>query len=139
MRNLPTLDVADADRALAAMRQRLLHENKQAVLAVADAHGDLLALVRVDGAPASSVTIATNKAWTAAREGLRTYDIGQRVKSKDHAFDISYYGDPRYIGWGGGVPVVANGVVLGAVAVSGLPEIEDQDVAETGVKAILSL
>lgn len=132
-----TLDRADAERAISAMTQLLVLEGKPAVMAVADAHGDLVLLARMDGAPPSSVTIATNKAWTAAREGVRTYEIGQRAKSEDDAFDIAYYGDDRYIGWGGGVPVLVEGVVVGAVAVSGLPELEDQRVAEAGAHAIV--
>ena len=52
-------------------------------------------------------------------------------------FDIAYYADKRYIGWGGGVPVVVAGKVVGAVAVSGLPEAEDAELAALGVQAIV--
>jgi glc operon protein GlcG len=137
MRTITTLDRADAERAIAAMIEILVLEGKPAVLAVADAHGDLLCLVRLDGASPSSITIAVNKAWTAAREGVPTYEIGQRVKGPhEDAFDIAYYGDGRYIGWGGGVPVIVEERVVGAVAVSGLPELEDQRIAEIGVAAL---
>lgn len=136
MRTITTLDLQDAERAISAMKEHLLRANNTAVLAVADAHGDLLALLRTDGAAASSVTIARNKAWTAAREGKRTYDIGQRIKSKDDSFDLAYYGDSQYCAWGGGVPVTVNDIVVGAVAVSGLPELEDQRIAELGAAAI---
>lgn len=139
MRNVLTLDRHDAQRAMDAMRELLLREARAAVIAVADAHGDVIALERLDGASPSSLTIAMNKAWTAAREGVRTYDVGQRIKGpKEDAFDIAYYGDPRYVGWGGGVPVIVEGRVVGSVAVSGLPELEDQRVADVGVGAILS-
>jgi glc operon protein GlcG len=59
------------------------------------------------------------------------------VRDPVNGFDIAYYGDPRYIGWGGGVPVVIDGVVVGSVAVSGLPEQEDMDLVQFGVKAIV--
>ena len=49
---------------------------------------------------------------------------------------MAYFGDRRYIGWGGGLPVLLNGVVVGAVAVSGLPEEEDMELAALGVRAI---
>ena len=49
------------------------------------------------------------------------------------------YGDPRYIGWGGGVPVVVDGAVVGAVAVSGLSEHEDMELAGIGVAAIVAM
>lgn len=140
MRIIETLDRHDAEHAILAMRDALFLNDQAAVVCVADVHGDLIALLRVDGAPPSSVTIAMNKAWTAAREGVPTYDIGQRVKSQDPEarFDIAYYGDARYIGWGGGVPVLREGRVIGSVAVSGLPELEDQRIAELGVAAILA-
>lgn len=137
MRNVPTLDLADAERAITAMRTELDREGKVAVLAVADAHGDVIALVRLDGAPASSLTIARNKAWTAASQGEATRAIGARLRREDEAFDIAYYGDARACGWGGGLPVRSpDGRVVGAVAVSGLPELEDERVAAIGVAAI---
>ncbi len=40
---------------------------------------------------------------------------------------MAYYGDPRYLDWGGGLPVIGNGQVVGAVAVSGLPKAVDME------------
>jgi glc operon protein GlcG len=93
-------------------------------------------LLRLDGAPLPSIVIAANKAWTAARERVATRDLGQRARHPEHGFDMAYFGDRRYIGWGGGLPVVMDGAVVGAVAVSGLPELEDIEVAQVGVAAI---
>ncbi|MDQ3035600.1 MAG: heme-binding protein [Myxococcota bacterium] len=137
MRNVPTLELADADVAIAAMRDALSREPKPAVIAVADAQGELLALARLDGAPASSITIARNKAWTAATQGTPTRAIGARLRSADEAFDIAYYGDARACGWAGGLPVRdRDGHVVGAVAVSGLPELDDERIAAVGLAAI---
>jgi glc operon protein GlcG len=137
MRTISTLDQDEAARAVEAVRVALASEKKNAVIAVADAHGDLLMLLRIDGAPAASITIATNKAWTAATQGVATRTIGARLRSEAEAFDIAYYGDPRACGWGGGLPVVdRGGSVLGAVAVSGLPELEDERFAAIGKAAI---
>ena len=49
---------------------------------------------------------------------------------------MTNYGDLRYISWGGGVPIVSGGEVIGAVGVSGLPEAEDIALAEAGVAII---
>jgi len=139
MRVTRTLDLGDARAGLEAMRAALESEGKAAVIAVADAHGDAIALSRLDGAPASSITIALNKAWTAATQGSATSAIGARLRSSEEAFDIAYYGDRRACGWGGGLPVVAHdGTVLGSVAVSGLPEREDERIAQLGKRAIES-
>jgi glc operon protein GlcG len=130
------LGSAEAQRAMAAIQTELLGRGKAAVIAVADAHGELIALLRMDGARLPSIQIAMNKAWTAAREQVPTRDLGQKSRHPQEGFDMAYYGDQRYIGWGGGVPVVVAGAVVGAVAVSGLPEGEDMELAAFGAAAI---
>jgi glc operon protein GlcG len=77
-----------------------------------------------------------NKAWTAARERKPTKDIGEKVRHPEKGHDIAYYGDPKYVGWGGGVPVWKDGEVVGAVGVSGLSSIEGISLANLGVELI---
>ncbi|MCO6451518.1 MAG: heme-binding protein [Caldilineales bacterium] len=139
MRTITHLGLADAQRALSAIQEELAARDKSAVIAVADAHGELIALQRSDGAPLASIVIAANKAWTAARERKPTREIGQSARHPQEGFDMAYYGDRRYIGWGGGVPVVVEGTVVGAVAVSGLSEAEDMELAKMGIAAILEV
>jgi glc operon protein GlcG len=126
----------DARRALDTISAELTRRGLTAVITVADDHGELIALMRMDGAPLSSILIAANKAWTAARERKPSYEIGRGVRHPDTGFDIAYFGDQRYVGWGGGVPVVIGGTVVGAVAVSGAPEAVDGELAALGVAAI---
>jgi glc operon protein GlcG len=136
MRTLQTIDFSDARRAVDLIVEKALQLQKAAVVAVADAHGDLICFARMDGAPVSSIRIAMNKAWTAARERKSTKDIGEKVKHPEKSHDIAYYGDPQYVGWGGGVPVWKNGEVVGAVAVSGLSSSEDITLATLGADLI---
>jgi glc operon protein GlcG len=136
MRTLQTLDYADAKRAIDLIVDKLSQMQKAAVVAVADVHGDLLYLARMDGAPVSSIQVAMNKAWTAARERKPTKDIGEKVKHPEKSHDIAYYGDPKYVGWGGGIPLIKNGQVVGAVAVCGLSSNEDIAIATLGVDLI---
>lgn len=131
-----SLGYHEAALATDAIRAELARTGRAAVIAVADAHGELVSLVRLDGAPPASIPIAANKAWTAARERRPTREIGQAARDAETGFDMGYYGDPRYVGWGGGVPVVIDGAVVGSVAVSGLPETEDMELAAIGVAAI---
>lgn len=135
MRTLQTLSVSAARVAIGAMRHELERRGTPACAVVADAHGDALAVERLDGAPATSVRIAMNKAWTAASLGVATRAIGDRVRSAE-ALDVAYYGDARICGWAGGLPVVVDGSVVGAVAVSGLPQDEDEAVALVGLRAL---
>ncbi len=137
MNHTISLGHSEAQQAIQAIQAELMRRGKAAVIAVADAHGELIGLLRLDGAPLPSILIATNKAWTAARERKPTRELGQAARDAQHGFDMAYYGDPRYIGWGGGLPVVMEGAVVGAVAVSGLPEQEDMELAQIGVAAII--
>lgn len=127
----------DARRALDVISRELMARGLAAVITVADDHGELIALMRMDGAPLSSIVIAVNKAWTAARERKPSFEVGRAVRHPETGFDIAYYGDQRFVGWGGGVPVVIGGVVVGAVAVSGAPEAVDVELAALGAAAIV--
>jgi glc operon protein GlcG len=123
-------------RAVEIMAAEIARRGKAAVITVADAHGELIALARMDGARLTSIAIAANKAWTAARSGRTTAEVGAKVRDPEKGFDIAYYGDPRLVGWGGGVPIWKDGRIAGSVAVSGLPETEDMEVAAMGAEAI---
>ena len=133
-----TLGHVEAQEAIQAIAAELQQRGKSAVIAVADAHGELIALLRLDDAPLPSIVIAGNKAWTAARERKPTRELGQASRDPQSGFDMAYFGDQRYIGWGGGLPVNINGAVVGAVAVSGLSEHEDIELAQIGIAAIIS-
>ncbi|MCX6082972.1 MAG: heme-binding protein [Chloroflexi bacterium] len=138
MKQTITLDQNDAQLAIEVIKTEILRRGKAAVIAVADLHGELIALLRVDGAPFTSIQIATNKAYTAARDRKPSRQIGQSSRDPQKGFDISYYGDPKIVGWGGGLPVELDGVVVGSVGVSGLPEMEDIELAQLGIDAILN-
>jgi glc operon protein GlcG len=125
LRETKTIDYAEARRIVDAIVAEVSKGARSAVIAVADSHGELIAFARMDGAPVSSITIAANKAWTAARERKTTQEIGERARHPEKGFDIAYFGDPRFVGWGGGVPVWRDGEVVGAIAVSGLPQEDD--------------
>ena len=72
----------------------------------------------------------------ATRARKPTHEVGERVRHPERGHDISYYGDPKFTGWGGGVPVWKDGKVVGAVAVSGLSSAEDADLASQAVDLI---
>jgi glc operon protein GlcG len=128
---------AEARAAIDAIALELERRALAAVVTVADDHGELIALMRMDRAPLSSIVIAMNKAWSAAREQKPSYEIGRAARHPQSGFDIGYYGDPRYVGWGGGVPIKLGGAVIGAIAVSGAPETVDMELAALGAALIL--
>ncbi|MFZ0589487.1 MAG: heme-binding protein [Bryobacteraceae bacterium] len=132
MRTVQVIDFAEARKIVEAISARVAEHSKAAVIVVADSHGEPILFARMDGAPISSIRIAMNKAWTAVRERKPTKEIGERARHPEKGFDIAYFGDPKFVGWGGGVPVWRDGEVVGAVAVSGLPQEEDIALATFG-------
>jgi glc operon protein GlcG len=136
MRSVSVIEYAEAQKIVGSIVNKASEMNKAVAVAVADAHGELIAFARMDGVPLPSVSIAMNKAWTAARTGKPTEEIGEKVKDPNKGHDISYYGDPRFVGWGGGIPVWKGDEVVGAVAVSGLSSKEDAALAGWGADLI---
>lgn len=124
----------DAQKVIAVIQAELEKDNRGAAIAVADSHGELIALLRTDGCPLASINIAINKAFTAARERKESKEVGK--SSKENGWPMTNFGDLRYTAWGGGVPIVYQGTVVGAVGVSGLPEEEDMVLARKGVAAL---
>src|SRR5262245_49124387 len=113
MKTIEVIEYQEARQIIDVIVSKALQQGKAAVVAVADPHGELVAFARMDGAPVSSILVATNKAWTAARERKGTKEIGDKVKHPEKGFDISYYGDKRFVGWGGGVPLKIRDHVVG--------------------------
>src|SRR5438876_11828464 len=136
MRTIPTIDYSEAKRVVDLIVEKASQMQKAVVVAVADSHGELICFARMDGASVSSITIAMNKAWTVARAGKPTQEIGEKVRHPEKGHDIAYYGDPRFVGWGGGLPIWKDGEVVGAVGVSGLSADEDAALAALGIELI---
>lgn len=128
------LSHTDAVMVVEAIRAELEKENAGAAVAVVDSHGELLAFLRTDGCRLPSINIAINKAYAAARERKESRALGEA--SKEEGFPMTNFGDLRYPSWGGGVPLVYQGTVVGAVGVSGLPEVEDMKLARMAAALI---
>jgi glc operon protein GlcG len=124
----------EAAVAVDAIRRELERRGKAAVIAVVDAHGELIAFLRMDDAPLSSIAVACNKAYTAARLRRTTREQGARVAAR--GIEMSYYGDARLTGFGGGVPVHVDGATLGGIGVSALSDEEDEALAGIGAAII---
>jgi glc operon protein GlcG len=119
----------DALKIVQEIQVKLEQENKGAAIAVVDSHGELLAFLRTDGCPLPSITIAMNKAFTAVRQRKPSAEVGR--SSREDNYPMTNFGDLRFTAWGGGVPIEYKGQIVGAVAVSGLPETEDMELAGT--------
>ena len=128
MHDVTVLGHADAQGVVDHIRAALDEDGRGAAIAVVDAHGELLAFLRTDGCRLPSVNIAINKAYTAAREQTESRSVGEA--SRREGFPMTNFGELRYVSWGGGVPLMVDGDVVGAVGVTGLPEADDIELAQ---------
>lgn len=127
----------DAMRLINAVLARAERDSLSLAAAVVDAHGELLAFVRTDGCRLPSIAIAQNKAYTAAREQTESKTLGARSRDAERGFPMTNFGELRYVTWGGGLPIrTADGVVVGAIGVSGLPEHLDIEVAQEALTVL---
>jgi glc operon protein GlcG len=133
MREYSELGEEEARAAIEAIRAELLRRKKTAVIAVGDSHGELISLLRMDGSPLPSIEVATRKVWTAARERVETGVLGGNFNKLGR---LPADSEPRFTGWDGGIPVMHRGRLVGAVAVSGLDQAEDAEIARIGVAKV---
>ena len=131
------LSHTDAMKIIDTLRAALEKDTKGAAVAIVDTHGELLAFLRTDGCRLPSINIAINKAFTAARECTESKALGNR--SREEGFPMTNYGELRYVSWGGGVPILYEGRVIGAIGVSGVTAQQDGMIAQAGADALAGI
>jgi uncharacterized protein GlcG (DUF336 family) len=105
-------------------------------IAVVDSACHLIAFQRMEGAKITSINIAIDKAFTAAGHRAPTSIYKEAVWPGGPAFGIWNTNNNRFTTIAGGVPILQDGVVIGAIGCStGLPA-QDEDVALRGVEAV---
>ena len=134
MLQLQTLDLAEAQRAVAAALEEAKKDGRPMAVAVADVHGDIICCARMDGAHARVLRHAVRKAYTAAVMQRNTLRFKADLKERDGNLDE--WGDMQLTTLQGGKIVVCNSKVVGAVAVGGNSLQRDEEIAEIAVKAI---
>lgn len=99
-------------------------------IAVADESGNLIQFKRMDGAKITSISIAIDKAFTAAGARNGTHVYNQLCQPGQPTFGIHITNGGRFSVIGGGLPVTADGVVVGGVGISAGTALQDVDVAQ---------
>lgn len=122
-------------RAAQAAIETCRKNGYQVAVAVVDRGGTAQVLLRDRFAGPHTVDVAINKAWTAVTFKQDTLSLGLASRPDGPAAPIRHF--PRVVVMGGGLPIEAGGSLLGAIAVSGAPGGEADDVcAKAGVEAI---
>lgn len=132
MQSKPVLGLAEIKKIAAAAEAEALKNNWAVTIAIADDGGHLLWLQRLDGAAPVSATIAPAKAHVSAVGRRETKVYEDMINNGRNAF-LSAPLDGMLEG---GVPIVIDGHVVGAVGVSGVKSNEDAQIAKAGIAAL---
>lgn len=129
----------DATAASEAVRSAVAHAAKLGIcinVAVVDAGGNLAAFLRMPGAFLHSIDIAIDKAYTAASFGLPTSQWHAALQQHSEAVREGIVRRPRFVGFGGGLPISEAGQRIGGIGVSGGSEEQDEACAQVGLAAL---
>jgi len=133
MKNKAYLEIADVKLIASAAEAEAVKNNWAVSFAIVDDGGHLLWFQRLDGAAPISAHIAPAKAHTAA-VGRRETKIYEDLIN---AGRYSFLSAPLIHGMlEGGIPIVKDGQILGAIGVSGVKSSEDAQIAKAGLAAI---
>ncbi|WP_175780358.1 heme-binding protein [Burkholderia anthina] len=132
VRTIGWLAASRAAQAAAEAAERL---GVRVNVAVVDAAGLLAAFVRMPGAPLHSIDIAIDKAYTAASFGLPTGAWHDALATHSDAVRQGLVLRARFVAFGGGLPIVDDGALIGGIGVSGGSEAQDEQCAHAGLDA----
>jgi glc operon protein GlcG len=126
-----TLTLEAADKIAAAAETEAKKRKATVVIVVVDDGGYPLVLKRLNDTQVASVEVGIGKARTAAIFRRPSRDFEEQIKNGRVASLVLPGATPLQ----GGVPLIANGKVVGAIGVSGNTPQEDEDIALAGAAA----
>src|SRR5687767_7516061 len=129
------LTLAAARRAIGAVEREAAAMQVAMSVAVVDAGDQLVAFERMDGADLVGVTLARDKAFTALVNRMPTRDLAPIVQPGTEFYGYDSVAGGRTIVFAGGMPLERDGVLVGAVGVSGGDAEQDQQAADAAVRA----
>jgi len=136
VRALPSLIMTGARRVIDAAVAHAERIGIPVCAAVTDRAGNLLAYVRMDGAPLFSEQLAWDKAYSvAAFNGRPTHEWWDAIADDPPVRNGLGCAD-RLVIFGGGVPIRVSGELVGAIGVSGGSAEQDREIADAGVAAL---
>jgi uncharacterized protein GlcG (DUF336 family) len=130
-----TVDLATALQIVAAAHVEAARRSVAVSAAVVDAGGHLVAFGRMDGAEIAGPVLAVDKAYTAVANRIPTAELATLAAPGGELFGLHANGGGRFVIFGGGVPIFADGIVVGGVGVSGASTADDHACAIAGLAA----
>jgi len=130
-----SLSLEEARQIISAAEQKAQDLGQPMNIAVIDNGGNLKAFARMEEAWLGSIDIAIDKAFTAVGFQMPTRDLAEMAQPGQPLFGINTTNEGRVVIFAGGIPLMRDGEVAGAIGVSGGTVDQDQEVAEAGVDA----
>jgi uncharacterized protein GlcG (DUF336 family) len=131
-----TLSTEAIETLLRAALARARQLDIRVHIAVADSAGEIVGFLSCEGAPRIAATTARNKAFTSVHTGMPTKAwkaYTESIPAEELKIIDKIDG---YIAADGGYPIIDNGLLLGAIGVSGADQQRDADVAERAIAAL---
>ncbi|QZP32259.1 heme-binding protein [Pseudomonas sp. DR48] len=132
MKSKAVLSQTEVSQILAAARTEAQTNQWAVTIVIVDDGGHPLALERLDGCAPIGAYIATEKARTSALGRRESKGYEEMVNGGRHAFLSA----PLLTSLEGGVPIIVDGQVIGAVGVSGVKAEQDAQVAKAGAQCL---
>ena len=130
------ITIEKAEAAIAAAKTKAVELKTQMCIAIVDSGANLKAFSRMDDAWVGSIDISQKKARTAVYFGMPTGEIGKLSQPGGSLYGIEHSND-GLITFPGGLPIVdEEGVLVGAIGVSGSSVENDHAVAQAGVDVL---
>jgi len=127
------LSLTDAKHLIDGAKKKAQEIGVPMCIAIADESGSLIAFDRMDGGKVTSITIAQDKAFTAAAARKATHEYNEACIPGNLVFGIHTALGGRLCVVGGGLPVVVDGEVVGGIGLSsGTPQ-QDMQCAQAGI------
>lgn len=123
-----------AKRAVAAAEAEALANQWSVTIAVVDSGGHLVVLHRMDQTHLASLSVAQTKAETAVYFRRPTRIFEETVAAG--GLGLRLLSMPGHCAIEGGVPLLVNGEIVGAIGVSGVQSVQDAQVARAGAEAL---
>jgi glc operon protein GlcG len=136
-----TMDLASARKMVAAAEAAAVAKNQHVAICVMDSNGDVVLQERMDGVPHIPTVTAQGKARAVILFGMSTGQIADAIKDKK-PIDATVKAPPVGAGGGeitvmrGGLPIMKDGKIIGAIAVGGSASEEDEAFSQAGLDAL---
>lgn len=131
-----SLSLEDARRVIDAAVAKAVEIGVPQDVAVVDTGGHLKAHVRMDNANIGSIYISINKAYTSIAFQCQTKDLTDITRVDQDLYGLNDAHGGRLVVFPGGIPLVRDGRIVGAIGVSTGTIEADQAVAEAGAAAL---